>query len=127
MLDQVTVFFRSRKTCCAQVACQKSIFYHDFFKYSASNRRVKVSDRWPNNVMFTKLALLDTAQNINITFPDSGGPVKTVTHHKLLSGVLDCRIRWEHNVDYRFSLNISHTVLHENSHATNGVRLTIDM
>ena len=76
MLDQATVFFRSRKACGPQFACQKSIFYHDCLKYSASHRRVKVSDRWANNVMFTKPALLDTAQNITITFPDSGGPSK---------------------------------------------------
>ena len=88
---------------------------------------MKVSDPWPNNVMFTKPALLDTAQNITITFPDSGDPVETVSHHTLIGVVVDCRTRWEYNVDYRYSLNIGHTVLHENSHAKNGVRLTIEM
>ena len=48
----------------------------------------------------TKPVLLDAAQNITLTFPDVGGPIETVSHHKHLGVVVDCRIRWEHHVNY---------------------------
>ena len=52
-------------------------------------------------IMFvTKPALLDAAQNITLTFPDGGGPIETVSHHIHLGVVVDCRIRWDHHVDY---------------------------
>ena len=48
----------------------------------------------------TKPVLLDAAQNVTLTFPGGGGPIETVSHHKHLGVVVDCRIRWDDPVDY---------------------------
>ena len=48
----------------------------------------------------TKPVLLDAAQNITLTFPDGRGPIETVGYHKHLGVVVDCRIRWDHHIDY---------------------------
>ena len=48
----------------------------------------------------TKPILLHAAQNITLTFPDGGGSIEIVSHHKHHGVVVDCRIRWDHHVNY---------------------------
>ena len=62
--------------------------------------------------------LLDAAQNITLTFSDGGGPIENVSHHKRLGVVVDCRVKWDHHVNYNTCRRLSSNMRILRSHCS---------